>query len=252
MSELTEAQPSTFIPTEVLNPLVDEITAQLREPNRRLIRRIVIVVGVERAQALLHQTLAIEAAGGQQTRDGTRRKTPGGVFISLARAQAVSPQERQKLLDYSKPKPVQPAPPMVDTPVLTPLTWAEATQVLAQALQAPGEAKTVKITLTGRPSQFAQQPNCVVIALQDKAPPALPKGLPTPPPQSAMPWVVFIANPQWAKVKEALKIDAEDQLLLEGYPLLDPKSKSKVVLVTSCKNLLQERAQRAAKTRRNE
>jgi len=50
--------------------------------------RQIVLVGLDRAQALFEQTLTIEAAGGQLTRDGTRRKTPGGVFISLARAQA--------------------------------------------------------------------------------------------------------------------------------------------------------------------
>src|SRR3954465_412363 len=94
-----------FIPPEMLRPLVQEITSQLNEPNHILIRKIVIVVGVERARALLQEVLAIEAAGGRMTLDGTRRKTPGGLFISLARAQATSDQERRRLLDYpAKPK----------------------------------------------------------------------------------------------------------------------------------------------------
>ena len=247
MTEPTEAKPKTFIPPEVLNPLVDEISRQLTEPNRRLIRRIVIVVGVERAQALLQQALAIEAAGGQQTRDGTRRKTPGGVFISLARAQAVSTQERQKLLDNSKPKSVQPAPALVDTPALAPLTWDEVTQLIAQVLQSVGEAKTVKLTLIGRPHKFVQQPNCVVIAMKGKEPPTFPKGLPTPPANSTITWVAFIATKQWNAVKDSINRNPEDNLIVEGYPIIDPKSGSSVVLATSCKSVIQERAARDAK-----
>lgn len=247
MTEPIEAKPNGFIPIEVLNPLVDEITRQLTESNRRLIRRIVIVVGVERAQALLQQTLAIEATGGQQTRDGTRRKTPGGVFISLARAQAVSPQERQKLLDNSSPKPVQPASTLVDASALAPLPWDEVTQLTTQALQAIGEAKTVKLTLIGRPSRFVQQPTCVILAMQGKAPASLPKGLPTPPVNSAITWVVFIATKQWNAVKDSINNHPEDNLIVEGYPIIDPKSGANVVLVTSCKSAMQERAARAAK-----
>src|SRR3954471_14163748 len=99
---------TAFIPAAVLVPLVETITSQLNEPNQKLIRRIVITVGVDRAQALLQQTLAIEAQGGQMTLDGTRRRTPGGLFISWARAQATSDPERKRMLDYrnkSKPTP---------------------------------------------------------------------------------------------------------------------------------------------------
>src|SRR4051812_21060301 len=82
MSERTEATATRpapdarstrpgFIPPEMLRPLVQEITSQLNEPNHILIHRIVIVIGVERARALLQQVLAIEAAGGRMTLDGT-------------------------------------------------------------------------------------------------------------------------------------------------------------------------------------
>jgi hypothetical protein len=117
-TETREAQSKVFIPKDVLFALVNELATQLQEPNRPLLRKIVVVVGVDRAQALLDQTLAIEAAGGQLTRDGTRRKTAGGVFISLARAQAVDTAERRRLLDFGPPKkrPVQPpaTPPPPD------------------------------------------------------------------------------------------------------------------------------------------
>lgn len=121
---MTEAKPKEFIPKDILNHLVEEIITKLNEPARALIRRIVIVVGVERAKALLQQTLAIEAAGGKMTIDGTRRKTPGGVFISLARAQATSDKERKKLfIPGQPPKPITPAAPSTaesSTPAATP------------------------------------------------------------------------------------------------------------------------------------
>jgi len=85
----------------------------------------------------------------------------------------------------------------------------------------------------------------VVVAMKGKEPPSLPKGLPTPPANSAITWAVFIANKQWSKVADSLKTNADDQLIVEGYPLIDPKRKARVVLASSVKRVAQERAQRA-------
>ena len=254
---LPAAQAKERIPTDALVHLVGELTRQLNESNHKLIRQIVIVIGLARAQALLDEVLAIEAEGGRMTLDGSRRKTPGGLFISLARAQA-SPEERRKLRDFGPKKrqqppsaaaqltPGQPGPKEKAAPVVT-LTWEEVKPIVAQALVAIGEAKTVKLTLIGRPSKIVQQPNCVVIAMKGKAPASLPKGLPMPPANSAITWAVFIVNKQWNAVKDSITNNPEDNLIVEGYPLLDPKSGSSVVLVTSCKSVLQERATREAK-----
>jgi len=46
---------------------------------------IVRVLGEEGAQALLKETLDIEKGGGMLLADGTRRRSPGGVFFQLAR-----------------------------------------------------------------------------------------------------------------------------------------------------------------------
>jgi len=83
--------------------------------------------------------------------------------------------------------------------------------------------------------------------MKGKAPPSLPKGLPTPPVNSAVIWVVFIVNKQWNAVKDSINSNPEDNLIVEGYPIIDPKNGANVVLVTSCKSVMQERAARAAK-----
>src|SRR5215212_6464378 len=144
MTESNAPSPKPFIPAAVLTEFVREITSRLNEPNVALIRRIVIAIGEDRARALLEQVLAIEAAGGQMTLDGTRRKTPGGVFISTARAQAPDKKARQKLLDFRQPPKRTPAAAPV-----TPPTWEEAQPLLTQAFAAIVEAKTMKITLIG-------------------------------------------------------------------------------------------------------
>src|SRR5215212_1957268 len=134
MSDQDIPAPKRYMPAAVLDALVREITSQLNEPNGALIRRIVIAIGEVRARALLAQVLAIEAAGGQMTLDGSRRKTPGGVFISTARAQTPDKKARQQLLDFR--------PPPKHTPAATsvpPLTWEAAQPLLTQAFAAIAE-----------------------------------------------------------------------------------------------------------------
>jgi phosphorylated adapter RNA export protein len=83
---------------------VDELQAaiadQLGETEalpRRQIRRAVRALGEERARALLAEALAIEAVGGELLPDGSRRRTPGGVFFRLVRG-AASPTERAAIV----------------------------------------------------------------------------------------------------------------------------------------------------------
>src|SRR5215212_3584462 len=135
MSDQDIPAPKRYMPAAVLDALVREITSQLNEPNGALIRRIVMAIGEERARALLEQVLAIEAAGGQMTLDGTRRKTPGGVFISTARAQTTDKKARQQLLDFRQPSKAKGNPASAQQTAAAPaapLTWEAAQPLLTQ------------------------------------------------------------------------------------------------------------------------
>lgn len=228
------------------------IATQLNEPNTRLIQQIIEAIGPEQTQAHLSATLEIEAKDGMLTSDGSRRRSPGGVFFLLAR-KAMPGSLRRKLWPIGRTKraPGQTTAPshIKDKPTPAPvpaLTWEEAKQLIIQVIQTVGEARNVKITIIGRPGRVVEQTTCVVAAMKGKEPPSLPKGLPTPPANSAITWAVFIATKQWAKVKDSLQGNQEDQLIIEGYPLIDPKSQPSVVLATSVKSVAQERAQREA------
>jgi len=236
--------------------VVNQIAKTLGEPNIALIRRIIKVIGVERTQTFLAQAQATIAQGGLLRKDGTPR-TAGGAFFYLVRG-SIAKEERRQLWSYAaKPKrthkrPSGPQAPDDGVPSgsqAPALTWAEAIPLIAQVIQSIGEARTVKITLIGRPGNVVQQPTCVLVSMKGKELPSLPKGLPTPPEGSAITWAVFIVNKQWAKVSASVQGNVDDQLIIEGYPVVDAKRGVAAVLATSCKSVLLDRADREAKAK---
>jgi hypothetical protein len=225
--------------------LIKQVAEALNEANRALIRRIITVIGAERTQAFLTQTQETIVQGGILRKDGQPR-TAGGVFFHLVRG-SISKEERRKLFPYKK-KPKRPG--QANEKSQAPgLTWPEAIPFIAQVMQSIGEAKNVKITLIGRPGNVVQQPTCVLVSMKGKEPGSLPKGLPAPPEGSAITWAVFIVNKQWAKVSESVQNNADDQLIVEGYPVVDTKRGVGVVLASSCKSVLLDRAEREAKAK---
>ena len=239
--------------TEELNEkqIGKQIADALTESNLALICKIITVIGAERTQAFLAQTQESMTQGGLLRKDGQPR-TAGGVFFYLVRG-AISKEERKQLFPYQKKKQSPKAtgqPQTLQAKSQAPgLTWQEAIPFIAQVFQSIGEAKNVKITLIGRPGNVVQQPTCVLVSMKGKEPGSLPKGLPAPPEGSAITWAVFIATKQWAKVSESVQKNADDQLIVEGYPVVDTKRGVGVVLASSCKSALMERAEREAKTK---
>jgi hypothetical protein len=103
----------------------------------------------------------------------------------------------------------------------------------------------VKVTLIGRPLKVVQQKECVVVSLKGKEPKNLPKGLPPVPEGSAITWAVFIVTKQWNRVKESIEANSDDQLIIEGYPIVG-KGGIAAVMTTNCRSVLMERAQRTS------
>lgn len=79
---------------------------------------IVRVLGEEGAQALLKETLDIEKGGGMLLADGTRRRSPGGVFFQLARRKL--PAEEKKNIFREKKAEAEAAPASSRTPSVAP------------------------------------------------------------------------------------------------------------------------------------
>ena len=123
-----------------MEPLtVDTLAEALQEPNRPLLTQVLRLLGTDRTMAILAATRTCEANGGMLTKDGKRRRTPGGVFFQLIRERATK-QERWRLFPPPAPQHGQGQPQGQPTV----LTWDEVqtiTQTLATA--PPGEARTI-------------------------------------------------------------------------------------------------------------
>ncbi len=228
-----------------------EIAAALGEtvPNpMEQIARAVDRLGTDQARAFLAQVQDIEAGGGRMLPDGSRRRTPGGVFFLLLR-QSADVRRRDKvyifphLFQHKKP---QAAPEDNAAATLTSVAWTDDTYhaLMQQLQQEPGRATTVKITVIGRPGTAVEQGQAVVLALVSEKVPALPKGLPEPP--AGTRYTVFVAHKQWATVAEALAADAEDAAIIEGYAALDARVESIAVYATSATTRRLQAAKRAA------
>src|SRR5713226_6091624 len=102
----------------------------------------------------------------------------------------------------------------------------------------------MKVTLIGRPGQVEIRGQAVVFRMPGKAPASLPRGLPPLPSTPPMTWTVMVALRQWNRVKESLTAHQDDQLIIEGYPLM--QGSEHVLLVQSCVSMLQQRAQKQA------
>ena len=96
--------------------LIKHIAETLQERNHSLIKKIVHVIGPERAQEFLQKTLEIEAAGGMMTTDPTRssrRRSPGGVFFYTVRTSL--PKEERKRI-WPNPRKKKQGEPTPDHP----------------------------------------------------------------------------------------------------------------------------------------
>jgi len=234
-----------------------EIATQLGETEHGplgQVGRVVGRLGADRARAFLTRTQEIEAAGGLMLPDCSRRRTPGGVFFHLVRADdTLSREDRvsifppqfgrngRKKAAGAASTPATPAPP---APAPS-SAWADDDyrRVMAALQQELGRATTVKITVIGRPGAAVEQGQAVAVALTSEKVPDLPKGLPEPP--GGTRYTIFVARKQWAKVAEALAADPEDAAIIEGYAALDPRVEGIAVYATSITTKRLQAAKRA-------
>ena len=191
------------------------------------IKRIVQVLGRSQARALLEETLRVEENGGIMVPDGSRRRTPGGVFFYLAYTKGqpkpgrtfsrkpATPSTNASKNDSPHPmKPSDRPSATISSPPAAPFNWEERSTVIEQIGQAAGRVTTVKITLIGTMGTFVDKGACIVgvmVHTGEKLP-ALPKGVPVPQAIQTR-YVVYIGAKQWKNIA-ATVADPEDTLII--------------------------------------
>jgi hypothetical protein len=69
---------------EAVKMIAEKLGEVEREPLKQL-KAVVKILGPDQALALCEQALAVEQQGGMLTRDGSHRRTVGGIFFYLVR-----------------------------------------------------------------------------------------------------------------------------------------------------------------------
>jgi hypothetical protein len=202
---------------------------------RANIGRIVQALGRTQSRELLSKTLEIEANGGILVPDGSRRRTPGGVFFHLAYTTGQPkpgktlqrPQDRvkkpkngdaQSAQANDTPKAQKAVGKSAQQQTAIVFSWSDRIAIVNEASKEKGTAN-VKITLVGRPGKIIDKGQFVMTIMESSKVPMLPKGLPMPT-NMATKYAVYIATKQWNKVKDAIR-DPEDTLIIEGFPKID-------------------------------
>jgi hypothetical protein len=222
---------------------VEQLAQALHEPKRTLLTKVLCTLGMDRTTAILTDTLTCEANGGMLTKDGTRRRTPGGVFFQLVKERTTT-QERRRLFPRPAPQHHQtsaPTQPRAQPQALT----VDELHTLVTTLPR-GEA-AVTLTLIGRPEAQAVQtrPTYVAFRMQGNEPSSLPKGLPPVPGQTPITWLVVIDLRQWKRIQGSLEAHADDKLIITGHPVVASDG-THVLLAQSCVSMVQQREKKQA------
>ena len=167
----------------------ERIALELRESAERpvwQIRMVVKSLGAAKALQLLAETQQIEQGGGMMVPDGSRRRTPGGVFFALARKR-LPKGDRMRIfgLPQGQQKPVPPeAPP---ESVIRPLSEvpARARRRLVEVSAMTRYRPPTRVVAGATQDEEAPPPSSRPQAEQAPAPP--PPAGPAPPTEPVRP-----------------------------------------------------------------
>lgn len=183
--------------------------------------RAVDYLGQEKAQEYAEEAVALAAGEGILTKDGSRKRTPGGTFFALVRMRLPRKKDWRKIKPIMKPISEQPVSLADEMPMLIEMTGRLKAGMLASC----------KVTLTGRPASPVQkQAQFVAFTMKIAQQPVLPKGLPTFGKVETK-YLILVAMKQWEKVEKKITEDKEDQLYLEGFATVQPDFKSGIVVL---------------------
>ncbi len=165
-----------------LDASAGEIAAQLGETEEEpipQIRRAVRLLGAHRVRTVVARARDVEAAGGMMRADGSQKRALGGVFFILMRDD-VGRKDFYRIFKggHHQRTGGTGAAPHTTPPPFDGTTFGTAT---IEAMNEPGEATTVKLTVIGRPGKIVERGAVVLVGMRSEKAPSLPKGVPAPP-----------------------------------------------------------------------
>ncbi|MEM6281776.1 MAG: phosphorylated adapter RNA export RNA-binding domain-containing protein [Chloroflexota bacterium] len=226
---------------------VTRIAARLNETTEKplgQIQRIIEHCGIEFADFMVDNSLAIEEAGGMMTANGQRRRTLGGVFFFLVR-HAVPLDLREVI--FPPPiwltrveKPPSPYPPF---------DWEHRVEQLQSALeQEKGTIEEVNIQLKGRPGYVEKRDGVFILTMEQSIPDnqTFPRGVPQPPNDTTR-YFVFAGEEQYDKnVSDKLKENEKTQLYIDGVCYYDESLGGVAVYARSVKLMKKKKKKKKA------
>ncbi len=184
--------------------------------------------------------------------DGSRRRTLGGVFFHLARAELgqnefyriFRPQGQGGHQGQGQGQ-GQGTAGTASVAVGEPFDEATFGAAAAEAMSDVGEVTTVKLTVIGRPGKIVERGDVALVGMRSEKAPSLPKGVPVPT-APRTDYVVLIGMKQWWNVADALAADPADKVIVEGYPTVRPEFAGITVYATSATTTGIQAGKRAA------
>ncbi len=229
-----------------------EIATQLGETEPEPLQhlyRAVRHLGEDRARELVTQALMVEENGGMMVPDGSRRRTVGGVFFHLVRAEVGQKEFYRIFRPQGRPKDKETQTQTQTGSAVAadgePFDEATFGAAAVEAMSDVGEATTVKLTVIGRPGTVVERGDVVLVGMRSETAPSLPKGVPVPT-APRTDYLVLVGMKQWRKVAEALAADPADKVIVEGYPMVRPEFAGITVYATSATTTGIQAGKRAA------
>jgi hypothetical protein len=208
---------------------IAEILGESEQEPLQLIPRIRAVLGPKVVRQFLDKTLQIEANGGLLVRNGSRRRTRGGVFFHIAKCRCRGLAYQRILCGLELPR------------------KSNAKQSPMARSPHTGEAQ-MPATLVFRPAQWTNHNDYIMTTCTVSAPKNLPRELPVVEPGQSNTWVVVIGIRQWRRVVDVFRAVVDDKLILQGTPM--SCNRQLILMATSVQSVFVERqrqeAQRAA------
>lgn len=214
------------------------------------IARIINHFGVDAARAWLAQTASIEAAGGQMLpAPYNRRRTPGGVFFALVRQHMEQAGMVEELGRIFVRNPRRPRSSDGRRPEIAaaepPFRWEDRIAIVRSfAPEDKGEATSMQSKLVVRPGKVIERGDIAITSVNlPKPPTTMPKGMPAPP-AHAGDCTIYLAIKQWRKIKDAVRSQKDDKLIVEGYFVWDTELEGYALYAQSVKSVAVEAARR--------